>query len=42
MSDNTTEKPAPEARADDSDDKKGENEKENEKSTDEPSDQIKV
>lgn len=41
MSDNTTEQPAPEARADDSDDKE-KNEKENEKSTDEPSDQIKV
>ena len=42
MSDNTTEKPAPEARADDSDDKKEKNEKENGKSPDEPSDQIKV
>ena len=41
MSDNTTEQPALEARADDSDDKE-KNEKENEKSTDEPSDQIKV
>ena len=42
MSGNTTEQPAPEARADDSDEKKGKNEKENEKSPDEPSDQIKV
>ena len=42
MSDNTTEQPAPEARADDSDDKKEKNEKENGKSPDEPSDQIKV
>ena len=42
MSDDTTKQPAPEARADDSDDKKEKTEKENEKSSDEPSDQIKV
>ena len=42
MSGNTTEQPAPETRADNSDDKKEKNDKENGKSPDEPSDQIKV
>ena len=42
MSDNTTEQPAPEASAADSDEKNDKNEKENENSADEPSDQIKV